>query len=155
MAEAHWTPRMVEDRIEEAAFTLRRLPDPRLQQARSSWPPIIHEFHDAYGAEPARLRLGPPSAAAIDRMDEVLAWLMWVEPDEARLLWWRATRTPWKVIERRLGVCRTTAWRQWSFALIKIASRINALPKRCFNKKPCNTLPGSGYSSCTQSGSAP
>ncbi len=120
-----WTPKLVEARIEEAADTLRRLPEERGRTARSSWPPIIREFHDAYGVEPARLRLGPPPAAAIDRMDQTLEWLRWLEADDARIVWLRACDVRWKVICWRLGADRKTLWRRWVVALTLIVGRLN------------------------------
>ena len=58
-----------------------------------------------------------PAAAApeaIDRMDEALGWLCWLEPEERRLVWLRAEGLPWKRITRRLGIGRTTAWQRWT-----------------------------------------
>lgn len=125
MAETIWTPKLVEARIEEAADTLRRLPEQRLQTCRSTWPPIIRDFWEVYGAEPARLRLGPPPAAAIDRMDAALEWLRWLEQDDARIVWLRACGVRWKVIAWRMGVCRNKAWRTWVAALMAIATVLN------------------------------
>jgi Domain of unknown function (DUF6362) len=53
-------------------------------------------------------------------------WLMWLEPEERRLVWLRAEGMPWKWITRRLGIGRTTAWQRWTTALLKIAVRLNA-----------------------------
>ena len=125
MADKRWTPQLVEARIEEAADTLRRLPEERVQTARSSWPPIIREFHDAYGAEPARLRLGPPPAAAIDRMDQTLEWLRWLEPGDVKLVWARAEGLPWKAICWQYRADRKTLWRHWVAALTLIARCLN------------------------------
>ena len=125
MAEPTWTPKLIEARVEEAADTLRRLPEERARTARSAWPPIIRDFWEMYGAEPARLRLGPPSAAAIDRMDQTLEWLRWLEADDARIVWLRACDVRWKVICWRVGMGRDKAWRCWVAALILIASRLN------------------------------
>jgi hypothetical protein len=124
MVEITWTPKLVEARLEEAADTLRRLPEQRVQACRSGWPQIIREFHDAYGCEPARLRLGPPSAVAIDRMDQTLAWLRWLEPDDARIVWLRACGVRWKPICYRFGVSRDTAWRHWLAAIITIGDHL-------------------------------
>src|SRR3546814_287056 len=121
MTDARWTPRLIEDRLEEAALTVRRLPPVKVQGHRSSWPPIVRDFHDAYGAEPATVRLGPPTAAAITRMDEAFVWLAWLEPDDARLLWARACGLPWKLLTYRFGASRTTLWRRWVAGLITIA----------------------------------
>ena len=120
-----WTASQVEERIEEAADTLRRLPEKRVQTARSSWPKFIQDCHDACGTEPTPLRRGPPAAAAIDRMDETLAWLAWVEVDQARILWSRATGVRWKAICWRMGTGRDKAWRTWVAALVAIAERLN------------------------------
>ena len=125
MAEVHWTPKLVEERFEEAALTLRRLPEVRVQSTRSAWPPIIRDFWDGYGADPARLHLGPPSAAAIDRMDQALEWLRWLETDDARIVWLRACDMRWKAICWRFGADRKTLWRRWVAALTLIAGRLN------------------------------
>lgn len=125
MAEQDWTPKMVEERLEEAAATLRRLPAVKVQGYVSSWPQVVREFYEAYGAEPARVRLGPPSPGAIDRMDETLSWLQWLERDDSRLVWARACGLPWKLLTWRFGVSRTTAWRRWAAALVAIAARLN------------------------------
>jgi hypothetical protein len=38
------TPREIEDRFEEAAYTLRRLPERnRPRGYGSSWPPVVHD----------------------------------------------------------------------------------------------------------------
>ena len=125
MADKRLTPKQIEERLEEAADTLRRLPEERVRTARSGWPPIIREFHDAYGCEPARLHLGPPAAAAIDRMDQTLEWLRWLEADDARIVWLRACGIRWKPICHRFGVSRDTAWRHWMAALVTIAGKLN------------------------------
>ena len=74
----------------------------------------------------ARSRPAAPAPEAIDRMDEALGWLCWLEPEERRLVWLRAEGLPWKRITHRLGIGRTTAWQRWTIALLKIATRLNA-----------------------------
>ena len=44
-----WTPSLVEERLAEAAFVLKRLPEPRRQGYFSTWPEIIHSFADKVG----------------------------------------------------------------------------------------------------------
>ena len=123
-----WTPKMIEARLEEAADTLRRLPPVKVQGYFSTWPPIVRSFWEAFGWHETEVRLGPPRAKAIDRMDETLLWLRWLEPDEIRLVWLRAEGVRWKVIAHRFSIDRSTAWRHWTYALIKIASRLNTCP---------------------------
>ena len=147
MAETRWTAKLVEARVEEAADTLRRLPEERARTARSTWPPIIRDFWDMYGAEPARLRLGPPPAAAIDRMDQTLEWLRWLEPDDARIVWLRACGVRWKAICWRLGSDRQSLWRRWVAALTLIAGRLNRGPSATSGRGSRNA--GHGHSQPT------
>jgi Domain of unknown function (DUF6362) len=126
MAEPHWTPKMVAVYLEEAADTLRRLPNRRIGGYVSAWPEIVRDYWEAFGWHHAELRPIPPSPKAIDQMDETLRWLWWLEPDQARLVWARSTGKPWKVIAYDYGIDRTTAWRRWTYALVTIAARLNA-----------------------------
>lgn len=126
MTEELWTPEIVAGRLAEAADTLRRLPAVGVQGYVSSWPPVVREFWEAFGWHDAEARPGPPTAKAIDRMDETLKWLRWLEADETRLVWLRAEGVRWKPICARFGVGRTTAWYRWSGAVAKVAIHLNA-----------------------------
>ena len=119
-----WDGKMVATRMEEAAETMKRLPNERMQGYRSSWPETLPSLED-YRESRTKVRLGPPSPDAIDRMDETMSWLRWLERDQIRLVWSRAVRIPWKLILRQLGVCRETARLKYLVALISIASRLN------------------------------
>ena len=44
---ADWTPALVEQRLVEAADTLRRLPPVKVQGHASSWPPMVRDFWEA------------------------------------------------------------------------------------------------------------
>lgn len=125
MGETPWTPEVVAERFEEAADTLRRLPAVKVQGYFNTWPPIIRDFWETFGWHDAEVRLGPPSPAAIDRMDKTVLWLRWLEPEEVRLVWLRAEGVRWKLICARFGIGRTTAWHRWSAALGKIAVYLN------------------------------
>jgi predicted DNA-binding protein (UPF0251 family) len=127
MSEIPWTPKTVADALEEAAQTLRRLPPVRVQGYVSTWPAIIRDFWEAYGWHEAEVRLGPPAPDAIDRMDAALGWLHVLEPNEVRLVWLRAEGVRWKSIAHRFGMDRSTAWRHWTCALIKIAAHLNGM----------------------------
>ncbi|OSM07368.1 hypothetical protein MAIT1_04698 [Magnetofaba australis IT-1] len=117
---------MVAERLEEAANTLKQLPDHNPQAVRSAWPDVVHEFYEAYGHDSPRVRLGPPTGEAIDRMDQTLLWLRWLDGGDMQLVWSRACRVPWKLIGQQLGVGRTTAWQRWMAALLQVATRLNA-----------------------------
>jgi hypothetical protein len=132
-AEQSWTPILVADRLAEAADTLARLPDERLRGLYDLWPKLTGE----------RCGHARPAAAApeaIDRMDEALGWLMWLEPEERQLVWLRAEGLPWKWITRRLGIGRTTAWQRWTTALLKIVVCLDTVEQIRPNTKPLNKL---------------
>ena len=69
----------------------------------------VVEFADRVGQQPEPMRLPPPSPAAISRMEETLGWLRWLEVEDAKLVWARADRTPWKAICWQFGIARATA----------------------------------------------
>jgi hypothetical protein len=119
-----WTPEIVDDRLCEAASVLRRLPSIRMQGFFSTWPRMAVEFSDLVGQTPEPMRRPPPSAAAITRMEAALPWLQWLEPADAKLVWMRAERAPWKAVCWRLGLARSTAHRRWEYALSVIAWRL-------------------------------
>jgi hypothetical protein len=124
------TPREIEDRFEEAALTLRRLPERnRPRGYGSSWPPVVHDAMQAYGYTPEAPMRIVPSAAAITRMEECFDWLLILEPEDARIVWLRAEGVRWRQVCYRAGVVRTTAWRRWAASLLTIAKHLKALEK--------------------------
>ena len=104
-----WTAKMVEERLVDAAHVMRRLPPVRVPGYFNTWPEMVVEFADLVGQQPEPMRLPPPSPAAISRMEETLGWLRWLEAEDAKLVWARSDRTPWKAICWRFGIGRATA----------------------------------------------
>jgi hypothetical protein len=132
-ARPRWTPALVAERLEEAVDVLSRLPDRRAGGFYDLWPRLV-------GAADTSPIPATPAPEAIDRMDEALRWLCWLEPEERRLLWLRAEGLPWKRITHRLGIGRTTAWQRWTMALLKISVRLNAVDEqRRLNNKAMNS----------------
>ena len=114
----------VEDRIHEAARTLRRLPEERVQGYFSTWPKIKRDEMEILQMEKEPMRIRP-SMDDITQMEEVLfVWLRWLKVDERKLVWQRAERVRWKLICAQFGVGRTKAWEMYKCALGKIAARI-------------------------------
>jgi hypothetical protein len=130
-----WTPTLVADRLVEAADVLARLPEERVRGFYDLWPRVVLEPSGC-----ARAAAAAPEA--IDRMDEALGWLMWLEPEERCLTWLRAEGMPWKRITHRLRIGRTTAWQRWTIALLKISVRLNVETEqnrpdnKILNKRP-------------------
>ena len=114
----------VEDRIHDAARTLRGLPEERVQGYFSTWPKIKRDEMEILQMEKEPMRVRPTSDD-ITEMEEVLfVWLRWLEVDERKLVWQRAERVRWKLICAQFGVGRTKAWEMYKCALGKIAARI-------------------------------
>jgi Domain of unknown function (DUF6362) len=133
MIEQRWNSHVAARRLEEAADTLARLPDERVHGHYDLWPKLI-------GAAGRQVRPAAAAPEAIDRMDEALGWLMWLEPEERQLVWLRAEGLPWKWITRRLGIGRTTAWQRWTTALLKIVVRLNTVEQIRPDIKPLNNV---------------
>jgi len=81
-----WTPALVEARLSEAAFVLKRLPEPRLSGYFSTWPEVVQSFADKVEQQPKPMRL-LPSPAAISRMEETLTWTAGLAPMDGKIVW--------------------------------------------------------------------
>lgn len=126
-----FTPRIIEDRMEEAAITLRRLPNPPGSGPKGyghSWPEYVHDAKHAYGYHEARIRV-IPNAGEIQRMDECIDWLRFIGPEDARIVWLRAEGWRWRQVCIQAGCVRQTAWRRWVAALQTIANHLNKQDK--------------------------
>ena len=123
-----WTPEMVEQRLVEAAAVLRRLPAVRVGGYFSTWPKMKVEFSDLVGQTPEPMRLPPPPAAAISRMEATLSWTIGLDPIDAKIVWLRAGGERWKTICWKVGLARATANRRWEYALCVMAWRLNRRP---------------------------
>jgi hypothetical protein len=91
----YWTPKMVEARLAEAVSALGQ---------RSS---------------------GAASAPCPLSAEGALLWFLWLEPEDAELLWMRVDSRPWKEICRHFGVSRATANRRVEYVLSVLARKLN------------------------------
>ncbi|KZL25634.1 DUF6362 family protein [Pseudovibrio sp. WM33] len=122
------TTTQIVDRLELAASTLRRLPNPPRSTPRrdgNTWPQVIHDVHEAYGYNKPQLR-AVPSARDIALMEEAIDWLRYVpEPDDRKILWMRAEGFRWRPICIQVGLARSTAHRRAVAAVLAIQRAIN------------------------------
>jgi len=119
-----WTIAMVQDRLELAAEVMRQAPGVKPQGYFSAWPEYFHSFADKVGQKP-RMRRPLPSPRMITEADEAMLWLRWLEIEDAKLLWLRAKRVPWKPICWQFGLSRATANRRCLYGLAVIVWRLN------------------------------
>ncbi len=146
MASRNLTPAEIEERFEEAALTLKRMPNPPGSGPSgygSSWPAYVQEAKHAYGYHEARMRV-VPNAAEIQRMEEALDWLRLIdhpEQDRAtidrRIVWMRADGHRWRTVCRAVGLGRSQAWRRWSAALIQLSRVLGKTQQRRLRRKKC------------------
>jgi hypothetical protein len=93
LAERRMTRDELIARIGEAYETYRRLPDPDRRYrvtSMTSWPLYVRDAVEAYGYGEVSVRLAAPTPAAIDRADEMLAWMaehLTHYPIGAKLIW--------------------------------------------------------------------
>lgn len=124
----------IEDRLEEAALTLRRSPSPTGSGPKaygSSWPEFVREWRHAYGYHEATMKV-IPNAAEIQRMEDALEWLRLLDgagdeqraADDRRIVWMRADGFRWRQIQKRVGLSRSQCWRRWASALITLERRL-------------------------------
>ena len=119
-----WTTARVEDRLESAADVFRTLPGVMPQGFFNAWPEYFHSFADKVGQEP-QMRRPRPSPRQISEAEEASLWLRWLERDDARIVWLRAERTPWKPICWEMGLSRTAATKRLQFGLAVITWRLH------------------------------
>lgn len=117
----------VKAQLREAAATLKRM---RLEkgdypsQRTAWWPDIVREATDAYGYNNTSTTLGAPAPAAIDRMEEALRWILWLEDSSQRIVWARAEKITWRQLEAHDGRCRDTLRKLHDRGLAVIVERL-------------------------------
>lgn len=119
--------------LSNAASTMRRLPkgwEERPHQGRSGWP----EFRCEEGGGPERGRQGipliRPTPAEIDEMYQLLDDLMQLSVSDRRLLWARACKIRWSVLQSRFQLSRTHLNRRYDIALNRpIEQKVNKMKK--------------------------
>lgn len=122
-----WTGDDVKIRLLEAFRTLGRMSGGHARPPALATLDLdfIRAAAEAYGYDEARVRLGPPSARSITRMDEVLAWLLWLTAEERVVVSARCCGLKWKVVQRITNRSERHLWGVWMDALTKILRRLN------------------------------
>jgi hypothetical protein len=127
---SEWTTKLIAERFAQSVVTLQRLPDENRLGYRHSWPPMVHSRFEIMQQEPSPISLAA-TPEQVSAMEETLTWLHWLEPEQRRLIWYRAEGMPWRLIGRRLGAPKTTIQRRWHRALEKVLEHLEADEKRC------------------------
>ena len=139
---ATWTPDDVRERLEEAAATLKRLPDPEKRftgPLKSWWPASVQEsVEDVFAARLARLADGMDperthvrlsvitDPAAVERMQECFGWLLLIPHASWRkIVWAKCAGVSTRRIRKATGGHRNTIRYRYDKGLEFIAERLN------------------------------
>lgn len=129
-----------EDRLHEAIVTLALIPDRErkfIYARQASWPDTLREAVDVMAEALGRVRDGKsafelptvrltPTKDAIDRMDEALDWLTWLDGRELAIVTLRAFETSWVTIGDRLHAHRSTVERWHDVAVRRVHGHLRA-----------------------------
>ena len=124
---------MVKARLREAAATLKRMRLERWDvpsQRTAWWPDVVRQASESYGYDETKTPWVVPSPGAIDRMEEVLGWLLWLENGDQRLVWARASRLTWRQLETNDGRSRETLRKVYDKALGVIVAQLAEKPRK-------------------------
>ena len=128
MTEQKWKKEQVAERFESAVQTLRRLPSVRVRGYISSWPEIIYSKREIVMMD-RKPKRWTPTTEAISEMEETCKWInLLTKIDDRKIIWYRASRLPWKEICVKLGVARSTANWRWQKAILTITKKLNKFP---------------------------
>ena len=120
-----WTENKVSERFKEAHRVAQRLPPANARGYFNSWPTIIRQSWERLSDDEGHRSAMEPSPRSIERMQEVMRWVQWLDVDDRLLMWEFAKGTPRGDIATGLGISRATLWRRWKSALHMIALHLN------------------------------
>ena len=110
-------------RFKEAARTLRKLPNFKIQGYCNSWPEIVYSAREIAFMEQKELKLRA-TPQAISRMEEAISWLNILNTAEDRkLVWMRAVGVPWLEIAKIFGKSRSTVIEKYNRSILRITNK--------------------------------
>ncbi len=137
-----WTREATEERLREAATTLKRLPATGCfpSQRAAGWPEVVREFWDQWGVaahkpvsatraeierDRHKVRI-TPSPAQIERMDEALRWFWYVkQPRDRQIIFARCMGIRQKALGEVLECSREFLRQRYNAALSAITEALN------------------------------
>lgn len=113
------TIEQIKQDLETAAYVDRLLPPIKVQGCRSFMPEIIYTQQEIafMDRRPIRPR---PTQEQINLWERVILWMRPLNVDERKLVWKRANRLPWKLLEREFGISRQALTHNYNTAIGKI-----------------------------------
>ena len=115
-------------RLKEAVSTMRRLPPVRVQGYFNAWPDMVYTEIEIMRMD-RKPKTWPATPEAISKMEEACRWLNFLSDiDDRKLVWMRSGNTPWEIICKRFGICRSNANKKWKLAIRTITNKHAQLP---------------------------
>lgn len=123
----HWNEKIVMAYLEDAAAIHRRLPEVKVAGYFSLWPETMKDdWARLYDLVNGTSRLGPPMPREVSYHEEIMEWLNWLDRETRQVVWMRANRIPWKILEQQFEKNKTTLWRNMNAGLIKLAAILSS-----------------------------
>ena len=112
--------------FEDSIRTGKRLPGAIKKQKLSYWMDYPDEYWTAYGYHDVSMRLPPPTSRSISRFIFIIEAIRYVpEVEDRKLIWKRAAKHPWKLLEREFGMHRTNLHKKIKKELLRITFKIH------------------------------
>jgi hypothetical protein len=124
--EPYWTDEMVFAYLQKAADICRKLPSVKPQGYVSLWPNIKRDLMEMIQGDSGKGSRGYAIPREVSFFEHVEQWTRWCNADETKVIWRRAARKPWKLIEYELKISETTGRRRLSYGIMKITAKLNA-----------------------------
>ncbi len=112
-----FTPLDIDARMIAAVSTLRRMPDPMVQQFGSSWPDVVRESIESYGYNAPTKIESAPTARDTSQMREAMEWLLWLDVLDRYIVWGKAKLKAIERLARENGVSVTDPANAWQYGV--------------------------------------
>ncbi len=119
-----WDPKSVESRLNFAIEVGDRLPSGRPTAFFNTWPRIAREYWEEYSDRIQRTV--EPTEDEVSEMLETMRLLKLLDETERHIVLLTLLKIPKRVAEEKLGMHRTTLYRQYQKVLAKLANLLNA-----------------------------
>jgi hypothetical protein len=121
---AEYTAVELADRFEEMVDVLNRMPSVVRKQKMIHWPDYPNDPNQAYGYNDYTISRPKPSGEQIDRCDQALLWLLYLDKPQKELIWARASKFSWRKIAMYLGCNKDTAKLKWTVILMELIEKL-------------------------------
>lgn len=112
--------------FEDSIRTGKRLPGAIRKQKLSHWMDYPDEYWTTYGYHQVQMKLPPPGSRDISRFIFMIEVMQYVpEVEDRKLIWKRAAKYPWKLLEREFGMHRTNLHKKIKKELLRIIMHIH------------------------------